>query len=908
MTTTMERSGQVFAAWRPPFSAGAVTLHAFAPGATLAQMAAEMPGLPIDWDRRGSIVIGGHEIDRAHWHRVRPKPGQRVTFHYALARGGESGGGGKRGILSIVVAVAAVALSVFTLGGGFGAILGASFAQGALGAKLLAAGISLAGSLAQSALSAPPAAAAQQGPDRQKGPASISGNVLAAGAPIPCVIGTRRVFPPLACQPLTYRSGDNEITEGVFVLAGPHDLAEIRVGDVPLEEAEDIEYQIREGWDDDAPIDLVERYAVTKTPSLELVAQAVDSDEQDVVEDQVQPDRSMPKWSSLAISADADEAWLHLVLPEGLYETDGGTGYQLVPFRLRMRAQGEDDWINLPELQFQSKDQREIRASIMLKWAEPPEQISPVPQNSGWTAAYKYAPGQDSPNPVTEAWTAAASFSAGSGNDGLYYQQENTTNVRRVGLGATEATIYLDEATFPRGTRWELQIKRGLTVRAGKFSKSAYTYSSNTRDLFWYIFDGGRAEVIRPRDNLADRVYLVRSSSVFNSHPIAGGRQGPGLAVIAIRASNRQIENLSVLASRYVPDWNGTAWANWVTTSNPAPHYHDVLRGALTPDRLDGDIVDNASLVAWRQACIDEGYTCDMVCEGTAANEVLARLASCGYARPRASETWGVIRDYDRSGDDPEQIFTSRNSSSLTMTKAFPRLPDAFRVVFQSAANDDAEEQVIVFRKGREDVVNPRIEEVRYEGIDNTADAVERAEFDLLQAELRSTFWSFSAPAEAIRVTRGDLIGVNHDVLDVTHGSARILDVETLDGDVVAIVLDSAVPVYAEADMTTLPDMLAVADMTIVGVTTSVAIRRSDGTTSQHPVSGVTGSHDRLEFATPVAVEDDDDGRPVIREDCLVCVGRPGTVMLRLIVTDMTYDRNQTARITAVDEAPELWT
>jgi hypothetical protein len=144
---TIAESGHVLAAWRAPFSSGAVALQAFAPGVTLAHMAAEMPGLPIDWDRRGTIAIGGHEIDRAHWYRVRPKPGQRVTFHYALARGGESGGGGKRGILSIVVAVAAIALSVVTLGGGLATVLGAGFAQGTLGAKVLAAGISLAGPL-----------------------------------------------------------------------------------------------------------------------------------------------------------------------------------------------------------------------------------------------------------------------------------------------------------------------------------------------------------------------------------------------------------------------------------------------------------------------------------------------------------------------------------------------------------------------------------------------------------------------------------------------------------------------------------------------------------------------------------------------------------------------------------------
>lgn len=147
---TIAESGHVLGAWRAPFAAGPVAQHAFAPGVTLAAMAAKMPGLPIDWDRRGTIAIGGHEIDRAHWHRVRPKAGQRVTFHYALARGGESGGGGKRGILSIVVAVAAIALSVVTLGGGLATVLGAGFAQGTLGAKVLAAGISLAGPLSSS--------------------------------------------------------------------------------------------------------------------------------------------------------------------------------------------------------------------------------------------------------------------------------------------------------------------------------------------------------------------------------------------------------------------------------------------------------------------------------------------------------------------------------------------------------------------------------------------------------------------------------------------------------------------------------------------------------------------------------------------------------------------------------------
>jgi len=146
--TGMIDSSQVVAIWRPPFAEGAARKVTFPSGSTLADMVAAMDFLPPDFGDRGSILIAGHVIDRERWGKVRPKPGVRITFHYALAGGDDEGGRrGKSGVLGLVIAVAAIAASVFTLGGGF-AFLGApAFAPNALGAKLLASPMSLTGSL-----------------------------------------------------------------------------------------------------------------------------------------------------------------------------------------------------------------------------------------------------------------------------------------------------------------------------------------------------------------------------------------------------------------------------------------------------------------------------------------------------------------------------------------------------------------------------------------------------------------------------------------------------------------------------------------------------------------------------------------------------------------------------------------
>ena len=338
------------------------------------------------------------------------------------------------------------------------------------------------------------------------------------------------------------------------------------------------------------------------------------------------------------------------------------------------------------------------------------------------------------------------------------------------------------------------------------------------------------------------------------------------------------------------------------------------MAGDLNCDPLPEALIDDTELVAWRTACTASDYTCDLIVEGSRVSDTLRLVAGTGYARPYQSEIWGVIRDRDRSADTPVQIFTPRNSNDLKFKKAFSRLPDGFRVNYRDGSADNNIKQTIVYRAG-ETGSGSRLEQISYDGIIDTTKVRARGTFDLRQAEYRSTFYELSVPVESIVARRGDLIGVQSDVLHTQAGFGRITAV-TIDGGtgkITAITLDSEVDVSLTLDMHSTTDMHAVADMHDVGLETGVAIRRTDGSITVHKLSNTTGFTDVLTFETPID-NDTTAGGPFdpatinqVDTDCLVATGLYGVEYQRLIISSIIPGRDLTATLTLIDEAPELW-
>lgn len=856
-------------------------------GSTVAEMVELMP-VSHDFYDRGTVTISGAVVPRNIWHVVRPKPDHVVTMHLPAAGGDEEGGGGKA-ILGLVASLALTVAAGWIVGGGL-ATKGGLFAAGSLSASVLAGTVSLVGSLLLSALAPPPVSASRDGTSRKdRGSASAEGNVLEPNGAVVRVVGERRVFPPLACEPFIYFEGPDEVVEATYILAGPHRITDVRIGAAPLAEA-GVEFEVREGWTGDDLLSIPSKQSFTEASQDELRAHIISDSDNRTVDDTVGGIvQALPQTYVFATRVAPDEHQFQVAFPQGIQRDGSSTDKIRVPMRLRMRPRGLTTWINLPELHFQGSSLGLIRATIRFEWVDTASLSPAAVGGEGWCEARRSCPGQVV-SPASADYDADPYFGT-TGDTYMTSGNLGSTGVQNVSLDRYTAHFQLEKATFPPG-EWEIEIKRGASFQSSNYSSAAYTYSSVIWDFYGY--QGATPIIVQARLNVADSFYMMRSVSIWNEHPLPPG----DFAAVALRARNKKIEGMSCLAGGYVLDHDGTDWQNWVVTSNPAPHLRDIYVGRLNVDPIDADAIDDVAMLDWRQRCIDEGYTCNALIQGSTVMEAATIVAACGYARPRMAEKFGVVQDYDRSAESPVQIFTPLNMRDYSWTKAFARVPDGLRITFDDEDRDYQTDQILVLRPGNS-YDTTKIEQVRFEGLTKRSDVLARGEYDQLQPQYRSCFHSFDASAESIVCERGDLIGLVHETLDETVGYGRITDI-ILDGsgDIEAIRLDNTAPEFGEPGFDAITDMGLVQDMGMIGATAGIRIRRSDGTGL---TAVVTPSGNLLTLNTPQSAANVEVGN-------LVAYGRVGSEVLRLIVFDIRPKEDFMASITAVDEAPELWT
>ncbi|WP_296584212.1 hypothetical protein [Xanthobacter sp.] len=882
-------------------------------GPTIGELVALTPDLPAGFDRYGEVRISGHIVPRELWCWVRPKPSASglptyVTLHMApRGPGGSSGGDGGKAIIGIVAALAltlatAGIASGFLAGATGAALTGGLFASGGalsflgtgIGAQALALGVGLAGSLALGALTSAPTDTARTRKADNRGAASASGNIIAPGDALPRVIGSYRVFPALVNDAYYEIIDQDEFVTVVGMLAGPHKLEAIRIGDAGIEDADDIEYEVREGWDSDAALTLITKQSRITGTSVELSPHVLNPDSQRRLKHQSNPALDVPAWQTVATRHSPDRARVRLDFPQGLGSSasDSESSYAMMALRVEIRPRGATTWTVLPELWYSSRRTDAKKGEIVLDWTTEPGTVPDPPANKGFVYAFRSVPVQTA-SPAGIGGLSAHSYFSDPAKTVNVLQSGNTatTGVLHTHLTSDSATFYLDPDLFPKST-YEIRIRRSALVSKSTLTTSNYTVilTGVVYDYFGYYLDAGVYQVIND-DDWFGSAYMLRCQSEWdgNPAPLAGD------AKIVVRAKNRAIENVSVLASGYVPDITNLA-APWITTSNPAHHYRFVLAGSLNTDPLPVDLLDEDSLDDWRATCAAEGYQCNAIVQGDSVMDTLAMAAACGYARPAQSEVWGVYEDKDRSAEAPVQIFSPRNSSGLRWEKALPRLPDGWRITHPDKSADYEDQQFVVMRPG---ATGGNLEGVTYKGLVTRAEAQARGVFDLAQGESRSTFYYWNAPAEAIVCRRGSLVGLTHDVLTRQAGAGRVLAKTVSGGNITALTLDAAVEIAA-------------GDPAF-----GIVIRRADGTFSTHPISNGVGEHTTVTLTTPIpdasvtvvsgwdtmtvaAVGEGADGAHV-------CWGPVDNVTIRVLIFNIERgDDDLTFALTAVDEAPEL--
>lgn len=915
-------------AYRSPFAVGQCWVDERPHGQSILEIVKSVPNLPRDFWTHGVVQINGEIVPKELWPHIRPKPTSAelpiaVTLHRTLGAPGGGGGSGSTA-KSVIGLVAALALVIVTAGLASGVLLpvlglqalAAPVFLGITGGQILAGVVGIAGALAISALTAPPTAPLDAGATTasdvsntntdSKESAAASGNVLDRGGAIPRVLGTRKIFPPLACEPVVELIGEDEFVEALFILNGPHLIEDIRVGNVAVDDSDDIEVETREGWEADTPLTSITRQGRTLTPQLELSVHKVAADNAQALANPSTPERDLPVWHGLVSRNQPDEIWLHLTLPSGL-SAAGSANEVVIPFRMRMRMRGDSAWINLPEFHLAGATLQQLRRQVLFKW-KGSEPLQSPPSSNGFYLARTFAPAQTAAvGGVTDAWIAHSHFLAASGDSYLVSGNQSTTGLQNMNLIDNRVEFYLDEDTFPKGI-YEFQIKRGATYARASFSHTAYTYGGLVQDFFSYnTVSFGVPTIVFTRANLADRVIAIRFVSIWNERPV----QSQGFALMALKARNRSLQQMSVQASGYVRDWDGSAWADWTTTSNPAPHYVDILSGQQNLDPLPDDLRDDTTFVAWRTECDTEGHQVNAVINDERTQDVLQKIASWGYARPYQSDVYSVVMDRDRTGDVPVQVFSRRNSANMRTEIAFPRLPAGFNVTYRDDAEDDDAAQLTVYQRDLTNVDLTLLESVSYDGNTDAEAVRRRAQFDIDQATFRNVFYAIDTDIESIVCRRGDLVALQHDVLTSRAGDGYIATIQRSGGSpnmITGVTLDSEIPFSSMLDMHAITDMHLVDDMHEVGRLTGIAIRHTDGTITTHQISSASGN--ALTLTTPFF--DDPTIQSFADNDhkygCMVVAGELDSEYRRLLVHTITPSADLKASITLVDEAPELFT
>jgi len=188
-----------------------------------------------------------------------------------------------------------------------------------------------------------------------------------------------------------------------------------------------------------------------------------------------------------------------------------------------------------------------------------------------------------------------------------------------------------------------------------------------------------------------------------------------------------------------------------------------------------------------------------------------------------------------------------------------------------------------------------RYEEVRLEGVTTEAAAIARAQYELRVYEKRSATYGWDMPIEALAVRRGSLVTHVSDDLSEYHGYGIVTA-----GGTDTVVIDTVVRLINEArPRAVLVPFRTVGRIRDLGLQAAAQIRRLSGDVETVMLDGSTGDTDVLTFAASV---------DRVPEGALITVGPHATVSRRLVVTDVKWRDMDTASITAVREAPEIWT
>lgn len=395
-------------------------------------------------------------------------------------------------------------------------------------------------------------------------------------------------------------------------------------------------------------------------------------------------------------------------------------------------------------------------------------------------------------------------------------------------------------------------------------------FTGLTKDIYQVRMYRDPAEAALSVSDIVDRCDWTALRAYDTTGP-AINLAGVAKSAYRIRANdqlNGVIDQLNAVVSKKVPVWNGSTWTGNQVSSNPAAIYRYILTGGANLKAIPSSKIDDTALGAWYTFCEEKGFTYNSpIVSVRSIKSLLQDVASAGRASPAyVGEKWSII--IDRAKSTVVQHFTPRNTFNFSSEIGYLDYPEALRIPFSNEDLDYEEDEIVVYDTGYDNTNTTNYELIRLPGQTNYNSCYSLGRHYLASARLRPERFTFSVDVENLVATRGDLVRLTHDVSLIGQTSGRVVSASG-----VALVVDEEVTFEA-------------------GVTYTIRIRKSDGTTfttTSSNISGFTGTSFNVDDTlTGVAAGD------------LFMFGEQDVESKELIVASIEYNDDLSATLTCV--------
>jgi hypothetical protein len=378
-------------------------------------------------------------------------------------------------------------------------------------------------------------------------------------------------------------------------------------------------------------------------------------------------------------------------------------------------------------------------------------------------------------------------------------------------------------------------------------------------------------------EKIQDQVVWSALRGFRNSPPVSFS-QPLALIALRIRATaqlNGVVDRLNCICTSRTTAFSGSAWIADQPSRNPADLFRLVLQGPANAQAQADLRLDLETIERWWQYCDDEGFTFDQVRDFSASvQSTLGDICAAGRAAPIFRDgKWSVV--WDEPDAPIVQHFTPRNSWGFSGHRTYTHLPHAFRVRFINAENGFQQDERIVYDDGYDASNATLFEEIEFPGVTDPDTIWRFGRFHIAQARLRPEIYQLTVDVEHLVSTRGDRVRVTHDVPMWGLVSGRV---KATDPGASTVTIDE--PLLMES-----------------GKTYALRFRLSDGTSLYRTIVTDDGEQTTVTLTGT-------GGMPAAGD--LFMAGEAGEESVVLRIKSITPDEGLNAKITFVDDAPEI--